>query len=266
MGIGLKNTDRQNGKFILRFDDVSPGMAWKKFLPFKKVVNDLGIRSVLGVVPECRDPLLQVEPDRSDFFERAREWAEWGDAIAQHGTFHLYDSKQAGMLGLQTRSEFAGHPYVIQLDRISRGKEILNREGIWQPYFMAPSHSFDHITLRALRDLKFVAITDGFGFYPYHVNGLLFVPQLVARPLNVAFGIQTICVHINHMSESAIQELLMFIVTNKRKFVDFKDVVSGPVRHSVWRSLLRMSTTIGVKAVRRLRAPVVRIKNFSFLS
>lgn len=240
-------------KLILRFDDISPGMAWSKFLPFKKIISELGIHSVLGVVPECRDPGLKVEPDRPDFFSLIREWSEWGDTIAQHGTYHLYDSKHSGLLGLQNRSEFAGHPYSVQIERLAHGKQILCREGVWQPYFMAPSHSFDHNSLRALHDLGFIALTDGFGFYPYRINGIFFVPQLTARPINVNFGIQTVCVHINHMNSSAIKTLLGIIQKNRMRFVNFKDATLQTGPNCVFSAFLRLTSSMSVKAVRRLR-------------
>ena len=61
-------------------------------------------------------------------------------------------------------------------------------KSVWDGVFMAPSHSFDADTLRALRDLDFTSITDGFGFYPYDLHGLTAVPQLVAFKLRLILG------------------------------------------------------------------------------
>ncbi len=255
MAIPHDGVARPGGELILRFDDISPGMAWSKFLPLKKAVSALGIHSVLGVVPDCRDPGLQIEPDRADFFNMVREWCGLGDTIAQHGTYHLYDSNQAGLLGLQKRSEFAGHLYSVQRARLALGKEILSNEGVWHPYFMAPSHSFDLNTLSALHNLGFIAITDGFGFYPYRVNEMLLVPQLTGRPLGVGIGIQTLCVHINSMDETAIKNLLEFVTKNVKKFVDFKHVAARPVHDKLVPVLLRTVSAYGIKAVRGLRDP-----------
>ena len=123
-------------RYIIRFDDITPGMAWSKFLPFKEMLEKNGIKSLLGVVPESRDHKLEVEDVRKDFFELVRSWALYGDSIAQHGMYHCYDSNSAGILTINPRSEFAGHSYEDQLNRIRKGKDILIDEGVWQPWFM----------------------------------------------------------------------------------------------------------------------------------
>lgn len=242
------------GKLILRFDDITPGMAWRKFLPLKEKITRLGIRSVLGVVPECRDPSLKIESNRSDFFILVRQWMSSGDTIAQHGTYHVYDSEDSGLLGLQRRSEFAGHAYNTQFKRIAQGKEILKREGVWQPYFMAPSHSFDRNTLMALHELGFLAITDGFGFHPYRICNMVLVPQLTAHPIGVRLGLQTLCVHINGMSDADIDRLADFVERNATRFVDFKAAATHPVHHVLMPSLFRSATAVGVKTARSFRS------------
>jgi predicted deacetylase len=212
-------------KYILRFDDITPGMAMSKFLPLKHVLEELNIYSVLGVVPDCRDPKLYIEDGNSvDFFNYVRSWKKYGDTIAQHGTYHVYDSLNSGILKINKNSEFAGHEYDIQLEKLKSGKEILLRENVWQPYFMAPSHSFDKNTLKALSALGFEKLTDGYGFFPYRLCGVLLVPQLFSIPISFGFGYLTICVHINSMSQDQINELINFIRANRSKFVDFKKI------------------------------------------
>ena len=45
-------------------------------------------------------------------------------------------------------------------------KKLLDR-GIETKLFMAPGHTFDKTTLRALKALGFTHVTDGFGDLPY---------------------------------------------------------------------------------------------------
>lgn len=232
-------------------------MAWSKFLPLKTALADLGIKTLLGVVPKCRDPALSPEKPRADFFEYVRSWFAHGDTIAQHGTHHLYDSADPGLLRIQPRSEFAGHPFEVQYERLAKGKAILVREGVWQPYFMAPSHSFDGHTLRALCALEFSALTDGFGFYPYVQQGIVLVPQLTARPLPVPVGIQTLCVHVNALPERGLDELLSFARSNAHRFVDFKEVAGRPGLTRVWHSVLRAGTSRGLRGWRTVRRALV---------
>ena len=91
------------------------------------------------------------------------------------------------------------------------GKAILQKQNCWQPYFMAPSHSFDTNTLKALVNLDFVSISDGYGFFPYMDNGILHVPQLSSKPYKFIPGISTICIHVNNMSDREIQTLVDFV-------------------------------------------------------
>lgn len=209
-------------------------------MPLKDKLQKLNIRCVLGVIPECRDRSLKVEADRSDFYDRVREWMAYGDAIAQHGTFHVYDTRCAGILGINKRSEFAGHDYRIQLERLHTGKEILVKEGVWQPWFMAPAHSFDKKTLDALRFLEFRALTDGYGFYPYRIRGLVMVPQLASFPLNISFGFQTICIHVNILLQNQINRLSEFVERNSEQFVDFKHVADPEGTYPLYSKSLRI--------------------------
>ena len=195
-------------KLLLRFDDVTPQMAWSNFLPFKNEIEDLEIKSILGVVPNCKDKNLNIERANQDFFNLLRQYRDYGDNIFQHGTFHDYSNNSSGILGINNNSEFAGLNLHDQIELLKIGKQILQNEEIWEPFFMAPSHSFDENTLMALKLLDFKAITDGYGFYPYKINNINLVPQLVSKILPFPIGIQTICVHINSMNESSISKLL----------------------------------------------------------
>ena len=120
-------------RYILRFDDITPGMAWSKFLPLKEELENLGVKSVLGVVPECLDQKLNVEDNEEQFFDYIRHWMDFGDAILQHGTHHLYSKSNSGILKINNNSEFAGLSYEEQYELIKKGKEILRKENCWQP-------------------------------------------------------------------------------------------------------------------------------------
>ena len=45
-------------KIILRFDDICPNMNWDSFLYIKEHLMQLGIRSLLGVIPDNQDKKL----------------------------------------------------------------------------------------------------------------------------------------------------------------------------------------------------------------
>ncbi|MFZ9238780.1 MAG: DUF2334 domain-containing protein [Burkholderiaceae bacterium] len=118
---------------------------------------------------------------------------------------------------------------------------------------MAPSHSFDVETLRALRDLNFTAITDGFGFYPYELHGLTAVPQLVARPLGLGFGVETICLHVNTMSDEAIKHMIEFIRAHHPKIISFREAKKIISPWPLVPPVLRSATSTALRLRRAVR-------------
>jgi predicted deacetylase len=245
-------------RFIIRFDDVCPGMNWETFGRFLAFFNDHpAIRPVVGVVPDNRDPSLDVGPRSSGFWDRVREWRHHRWTIAQHGHTHQYTRDDGGVLGIGRKSEFAGLPYEEQRRKLALGKEILKREGVWEPYFMAPSHSFDQATLRALGALGFEGITDGYGVYPYRIAGLKAVPQLFGSPINFGFGIYTICIHCNRMPERQIISLLNFMKRNEGRIIDFPSAldVSSPL---VLGGMTRVVTSLATKSIRAARRTITQ--------
>ena len=87
--------------------------------------------------------------------------------VAMHGLNHLYTTKKAGLFPIGGKSEFAGLSFEKQKKMIGEGKHLLKDRGIITDIFMAPSHSFDKNTLKALKDNGFTKITDGFGAIPF---------------------------------------------------------------------------------------------------
>lgn len=211
--------------YLLRFDDITEQMAWSKFLPLKEELEKNKISSILGVVPNCKDKHLNIENVKEDFFDIIRYYKNYGDTITQHGTTHVYTQSDSGLLNINPFSEFAGLSYDEQYKKLKIGKEFLVKEQVWQPYFMAPAHSFDTNTLKALSDLKFQAITDGYGFYPYIEENIILVPQLFSKPINFGFGISTICLHINQMTDKEIENILAFIKNNRQYFINFEEAL-----------------------------------------
>ena len=51
-------------KIIVRFDDICPNLNWEIFLLIKNKLQDLGIRSLLGVIPDNQDKSFLSEVSR----------------------------------------------------------------------------------------------------------------------------------------------------------------------------------------------------------
>jgi len=210
----------------MRFDDITPKMNWERFKRFKSFIDSYDIKSILGVIPDSKDKSLDVSIQSEDFIQYLLKCKNKGDVIAQHGYNHLYDKYSAGYLGIPSNSEFAGHSYKDQYSKILKGKKILESKHLWQPFFMAPSHSFDETTLLALKKLGFEYITDGISLFPYTFNGLTFIPQFYSKPLPIILPcLSQLCIHINTISEKDLNYLKLFIQNNYKRFVNIEEAI-----------------------------------------
>lgn len=196
-------------KIAIRLDDITEDMDWDRFSRFCHLLDSHEIRPLLGVVPDPHDPSLRKGPRRDDFWDILnRLHKEKGYLLSMHGCHHVYTTNQGGMFPLNKESEFAGVPYEVQRDLIRDGKEILHSHGIDVNLFMAPAHSYDLNTLRALYSCGFVGLTDGFGTRPYRYENLIFYPISYSRKrsLQKKNGITTFVVHCNTLTEQDFEE------------------------------------------------------------
>lgn len=190
-------------KIAVRMDDITSDMNWENFNFFRELFRETGITPLLGIVPDNRDPKLSCGTAREDFYEVMKELANEGYSIAMHGCHHIYTTKSGGIFPLNNYSEFAKVSYDRQKEMIIHGKESLKKHGIDTDIFMAPAHSYDHHTIRALKEAGFTKITDGFGNNPYRYQGITFYPisfQL-SRSLKQKDGATTLVLHANTVTE-----------------------------------------------------------------
>ena len=91
---------------------------------------------------------------------------------------------------------------------LAAGRDILESHGLKTDIFMAPAHSYDNNTLRALRELGYAKITDGFGKRPYRRAGLTFYPISfrLDKSLKKAGGVTTLVVHTNTMTDPELEK------------------------------------------------------------
>ena len=157
-------------------DDITPDMDWAKFLRFKELCDLYQVKPLIGVVPANQDTMLHIEKPRTDYWEYLHTLQSEGWCIAQHGYTHIYNTHKKGCFPLNALSEYAGNSYEDQYASLEKGQKILKEHEIHTDIFMAPAHSYDYNTLKALRELGFTKITDGFGRQPYQWQGLTFYP------------------------------------------------------------------------------------------
>ncbi len=205
-------------------DDITPDMDWEKFYRFKDILDKHAIKPLIGVVPDNKDEKLMKNPPRRDFWEFVKELQDSGWVIAMHGFNHVYTTRESGLFPIGDKSEFAGLPYQRQDEMIREGKRILRGHGIVTDFFMAPSHSYDRSTLKALVKNGFHRITDGFGNEPYEMDGMVFYPISKRRKdtLNSKRdGIVTFVYHTNTMTDKDFSNFEKQL--SKAEFVSFDE-------------------------------------------
>ena len=210
-------------KIAIRMDDITPDMDWAKFLRFKELCDLYQVKPLIGVVPYNQDEMLQIDTPREDFWEYIQELQKNGWMIAQHGYCHIYSTKKMGLFPLNQISEFAGISYENQLQTLKKGKEILESKGIYTDIFMAPAHSYDKNTIRALKELGFRKITDGFGKQPYVWKAVQFYPisYKQSSSLKQSKGYTTFVVHTNTMDEADFERYDKLFREYQNRLIDY---------------------------------------------
>jgi hypothetical protein len=218
-------------RYWLRFDDLCPTMNRRNWERAERILDDHRVRPLLAVVPENRDPALEVDSPDPAFWDRARSWQERGWVVGLHGLHHVYDSRAPSLLPFKTVSEFSGHPLEVQSERIGKGLEILRGQGLDPKVWVAPGHAFDAHTLEALRTHGLNVVSDGFGFRPYRDEaGMTWIPQQTRRPRAFPFGTVTIALHTNEMDDDAFDGLERFLAAHRGRLVDDFDALVREAR------------------------------------
>ena len=225
-------------KFIFRLDDICPDMNYKNFQRIRDIFIKYNIKPIIGVIPDCKDELLKkqaqgnsIEADR--FWKEIKELQDInGWEIALHGYDHVYINKNSGIFKTNNRAEFAGLSYELQEEKIKKGKMILESKGLEIKAFMAPSHSLDWNTVKALKQNEIYTVTDGISAFPYVKNDMLFIPQISSWPRKRIYGVDTICFHINCWTDKMFADLESFFANNKVEIIAFS--AAKDIRGSFW--------------------------------
>lgn len=224
---------------FIRIDDITADMDWSRFEQVKDILDCYDVKPLIGVVPANEDSNLIRGNVREDYWEYLKSLVDKGWKIALHGYSHVYLTQESGLLGINPFSEFAGVDWDTQRKKILDGKNELLSHGIATDVFMAPGHTFDSNTLRALRDCGFTTITDGLNRAPYIRENILFIPCRL-RGYNVdEGGTDTICLHPNTISDEGLRILESFLSQHRNIIEEFDfdrirekaDVYSTSIAH-----------------------------------
>lgn len=236
-----------------RMDDITADMDWHRFYRFRELFDNYSIKPLIGVVPDNKDKNLSVSSCNLDFWDEIRSLQSQGWSIAQHGYQHVYETDDAGLLGLNERSEFASLSYQIQYNKIIKGKNILLEQGIKTNIWMAPAHSYDRNTLKALKEAGFKYVTDGYALYPYMIEGLKFIPCQCSVPWKIPFGVLTVCIHANTITDEKFALINSFIKDNRRLIKNYHELLMIPPIN-----FLNSQAEKAVLAIRRIKKKILR--------
>ncbi|PNX53408.1 MAG: hypothetical protein BV458_04610 [Thermoplasmata archaeon M9B2D] len=210
-----------SAKYIIRLDDASPTMDSDKWERIELLLDRYEIKPIVAVIPNNEDTNMFKNAEDIHFWDKVKRWQEKNWMIALHGYNHVYGTDEAGLVPFNKRSEFAGLRYEEQAEKIKNGISIFASRAIETIAWVAPSHSFDKNTLKALSSESSIKIvSDGIALYPYNYLGFLWIPQQFWKFRKMPFGIWTSCFHPNEMSDREFENLKNFIDQNHENFID----------------------------------------------
>ena len=247
----IKNYITDNTGILIRLDDIAENMNWDLMEKATNLFDEFGVKPVLGVIPNNEDPeLLSYPKKEKDFWEQVRIWEKKGWEIGMHGNSHKYDKycSKTDYLKYGGNTEFCGHTYKNQLDKIQLGLNKFKSKNINVRTFFAPNHTFDKNTLLALQACNINQVLDGYGLMPYEENGIKFIPQLFYKLVPLPFGIQTFQIHLNYFNKEDFDNLEKFVKNNSRKIITFEQAIS------------KIKNNLHFKVIRILTEKILRIK------
>lgn len=246
-----------SARYMVRLDDACPTMRPETWGPLESLLDELGIKPVVGVVPDNRDPQLICSPADTDFWGRVRRWQAKGWDIALHGQHHVYhpippDGRP--ILRLNDESEFVGLPLDEQKRRLSAGYAKMVEAGVHPRIFMAPSHTFDVLTLRALREATDIrVIADGHALRAFDAAGFTWIPQQLWRYREMPFGLWCICLHPNTMSQADLHKVSADLRRRAALFIDTATALEQARRRTVLDHTFAAAFRVALKIKKRRR-------------
>lgn len=207
-------------QYLLRLDDASDFMDVEKWQRMEDLLDQYGIKPLVGIIPDNQDPsLIEAYVQDSAFWDRTARWKEKGWELALHGCYHKYTTEDGGINPVNRRSEFAGVPLNEQKKMIRHGVDILKSHNIEPRMFFAPSHTFDENTLIALREESDIrVISDTIANDVYFENGFYFIPQQSGHVRKLPFKFCTFCYHPNMMKDEDFESFESFLKKNAESF------------------------------------------------
>lgn len=227
--------------FFIRLDDSCETMNFYKWQRVLSLLDKYKVKPIIAVIPNNKDKNLMVDPPIKNFWELVRKWKSKGYLIAMHGCNHIFDSKSSGLVPLNCYSEFAGHPFLVQKKKLEEAYSIFNNNNIEPDCWVAPAHSFDKLTLKALKEVTNIkVISDGIAKYPFRKYDFDWLPQQLWSPKYGNNGVWTICYHPDNMSDNDFKKLEDFLKENNKyslsiDMIEFNNTFNNKVSNIIYK-------------------------------
>jgi len=207
-------------KYIIRLDDACPTMNRDNWKRVEQLLNRYKIKPLVAVIPSNKDNKLMVDDINKDFWKDVKKWQNKNWEIALHGFEHKYVTKHKSIVPINDYSEFAGLSLEKQREKIREGMKIFQQHNIFCRVWIAPAHSFDKNTVKALKkESNINIISDGIAWSPYYEHDMHWIPQQLWKPREMLFGIWTICYHPDEMKDKDFEILENFLERNFKKII-----------------------------------------------
>lgn len=177
-----------------------------------------GVQPILAVVPDNKDPKLMVDKVDRRFWEKISYYQSINWTIALHGNTHELVDCPGSNIFFTKHTEFTNLDYLAQYNKIKNGLETFNHHDISCEVFVAPAHSFNDLTMLALKENNVKLVSDGMGLYPFKNNltGIAQIPQQLWSFRRPRLGIWTICLHHNQWDREKIDAFKLFVIRNRK--------------------------------------------------
>ena len=225
-----------SARYLIRLDDACDAMDRHKWDLLERVLDQHGVKPIVAVVPDNQDTELMYAARDPNFWERVRSWAGKGWTVAMHGYTHIMHPTNSNLLvPYYNRSEFAGLCLEEQATKIRSAWRLFMEQGITPEVWVAPAHSFDVVTLKAIRaETSIRVVSDGIAWNAYYEHGFHWIPQQLWRFAERRWGLWTVCLHPNQMTEESIAAFGNTVGASFRvQICSFKDVQLRDSRRSL---------------------------------
>ena len=208
--------------YIIRLDDACPTMKKGNSLRIEKILDSFSIKPIVSVIPDNKDKTLNFSEFDKKFWLKVKSWQEKNWIIGLHGFQHsLVKTASKSILHFYDTSEFTGYTLIEQRDKIQRAINIFSKNNIEPKIWVAPKHTFNNITLTALKQLtKIKTISDGLAVNHFTKDGFTWIPAQLWNFRKMPFGTWTFCLHPNTMKERDFIKMTNFIKNNRKNFID----------------------------------------------